>query len=76
MFSSGKPSVHTLADGRVCTVSATILPDGKVRLTTATDETTGSSKTQRTLVSDVPADIGTFMYAFDESTSITVSLRK
>ncbi len=70
--SSGKPSVHTLADGRVCTVSATILPDGKVRLTTATDETTGSSKTQRTLVSDVPADIGTFTYAFDESTTITV----
>jgi hypothetical protein len=70
--SSGKPSVYTLADGRVCTVTATVLPDGKVRLTAVTDETTGSSKTQRTLVSDLPADNGPFHFQFDERASITV----
>jgi hypothetical protein len=71
--SSGKPSSHTLADGRACTVTPTILPDGDVSLATKIDEKNGSRKT---LVFEAPVDGRAYTFAFDKSTVITVALRK
>ena len=71
--SSGQPSNHTLADGRVCTITPTVLPDGKVSLTTEIDETNGSKKT---LVFEAPVDGRAFTFAFDNNTVITLTLRK
>jgi hypothetical protein len=71
--SSGKPSSHTLADGRACTITPTVLPDGNVSLATVIDETNGSRKT---LVFEAPADGRACTFGFDQSTVITVALRK
>jgi hypothetical protein len=71
--SSGKQSSHTLADGRACTLTPTVLPDGDVSLATRIDETNGSTKT---LVFQAPADGRAYTFAFDKSTVITVALRK
>jgi hypothetical protein len=71
--SSGKPSSHTLADGRACTITPTVLPDGNVSLATVIDETNGSRKT---LVFEAPADGRACTFGFDKSTVITVALRK
>jgi hypothetical protein len=72
-ISSGKPSSHTLADGRACTITPTVLPDGNVSLTTTIDETNGSRKT---LVFEALADGRACTFGFDKSTVITVALRK
>lgn len=71
--SSGKPSSHTLADGRACTITPTVLPDGNVSLTTKIDETNGS---RRTLTFEAPLDGRAYTFGFDKSTVITVALRK
>jgi hypothetical protein len=71
--SSGKPSIHTLADGRACTLTPTALPDGNVGLATTIDETNGS---RRTLTFEAPVDGRAYTFAFDKSTVITVALRK
>ena len=71
--SSGKQSSHTLADGRACTITPTVLPGGDVSLATRIDETNGSTKT---LVFQAPADGRAYTFAFDKSTIITVALRK
>jgi hypothetical protein len=71
--SSGKPMIHTLADGRACTLTPTPLPDGNVSLATTIDETNGS---RRTLTFQAPADGRAYTFAFDKSTVITVALRK
>jgi hypothetical protein len=71
--SNGKPSSHTLADGRACTITPTVLPDGNVSLATVVDETNGSRKT---LVFEAPVDGRAYTFGFDKSTVITVALRK
>jgi hypothetical protein len=71
--SSGKPSSHTLADGRACTITPAVLPDGNVSLATTIDETNGSRKT---LVFEAPVDGRAYTFGFDKSTVITVALRK
>jgi hypothetical protein len=71
--SSGKPSSHTLTDGRACTITPTLLPGGDVSLATRIDETNGSTKT---LVFQAPADGRACTFAFDKSTIITLALRK
>lgn len=68
--SSGKASSHTLTDGRVCVITPTVLPNGKISLsTTAVNETNGG---WTTLVFETPAEKGTYTYALDTNTSITV----
>ena len=74
--SSGKPSPHTLADGRVCTITPTILPNGNVSLNTSIVETNGSTTRSRTLTFEAPADGRAYTFGFDNSTAITVALRK
>ena len=71
--SSGKPSSHTLADGRVCTITPTVLPDGNVRLATTINEINAS---RATLVFEAPADGRAYTFGFDKSTVLTVTLRK
>jgi hypothetical protein len=71
--SSGKPSSHTLADGRACTITPTALPDGNVSLATTINETNGLRKT---LVFEAPVDERVYTFSFDKSTVITVALRK
>ena len=71
--SSGKPTSHTLADGRVCTITPTVLPDGNVSLATTMNETNAS---RATLVFEAPADGRAYTFGFDKSTVITVALRK
>jgi hypothetical protein len=68
--SSGQPSSHTLADGRACTITPTILPDGNVSLTTRIDEAKGF----KTLTFETPIDGKAYTFAFDQNTSITVTL--
>ena len=70
--SSGKPSSHTLADGRACTITPTVLPDGNVSLTTRIDETNGF----KALTFEAPLDGRAYTFSFDKSTVITVALRK
>src|SRR5512133_3893768 len=71
--SGGKPSSHTLSDGRTCTITPSVLPDGNARLATTIDETNGSRKT---LVFEAPVDGRACTFAFDKTTVITVALRK
>jgi len=71
--SSGKQSSYTLADGRACTITPTVLPGGDVSLATRIDETNGSTKT---LVFQASSDGRAYTFAFDKSTIITVALRK
>jgi hypothetical protein len=72
--SEGVPSQHVLADGRMCTLTPTLLNDGKVKLvirirgTNAAGDVLSSS-----LVFDAVADQAT-TYAFDKSNVITVTL--
>lgn len=73
--SSGKPSRHTLADGRVCTFTPTILPGG-VSLATSIVETDGPATRSKTLTFEAPADGRAYTFGFDESTVITVALHK
>lgn len=71
--SSGKPRSHTLADGRACTITPTVLPDGHVSLSTTINETDGSRKT---LVFEATVDGRAYTFGFDKATVITVTLRK
>ncbi len=74
--SSGRPSRHTLADGRACTITPTILPSGSVSLATSIVETKGPTTRSRTLTFEAPADGRAYTFGFDESTLFTVALRK
>lgn len=74
--STGEPSRHTLADGRACTIMPTILPSGNVSLATSIVETNGPATRSRTLTFEAPADGRAYTFGFDESTVITVALRK
>src|SRR5262245_58616229 len=61
--SSGKPSSHTLADGRASTITTAVLPDGNVSLTTRVDEKIGF----KTLTFEAPADGRAVTFGLDES---------
>lgn len=74
--SSGKPSRRILADGRYCNITPTILPNGNVSLTTSIVEPNGSTTRSRTLTFEAPADGRAYSFGFDESTVITLALRK
>ena len=52
--SGSKPSSHVLADGRVCTITPTILADGNVKLATTIIETNASVVTQSSLDFESP----------------------
>jgi hypothetical protein len=68
--SNGKPSSYTLADGRTCTITPTLLPSHNARLTTTITEINGS---KRTLVFEVPPDGHADTFPIDNSTAITVT---
>jgi len=70
--SSGKPISRTLADGRVCTITPTVLPDGNASLTTKIIETNGWT----TLTFEEPVDGRAYTFSFGKSTVITVALHK
>jgi len=74
--SGGKPSSHTLADGRVCTITPSVMSDGDVKLTTTINETNVSGVKRSSLVFEAPVDGRAYTFAFDKSTIITVALRK
>jgi hypothetical protein len=70
---SGKPSTHTLADGRVFIVTPTVLPNGSVSLKTVVDDVDGARKTLTIETSTVGQPM---CFAFDKSTALKVFLRK
>ena len=74
--SGGLPSSHTLADGRVCTITPTVLADDNVKLTTTIVETNASGVKRSSLVFQAPIDGRAYTFGFDKSTVITVALRK
>jgi hypothetical protein len=71
-----KPSNHTLSDGRVCTITPTVLPDGNVNLTTIIVETNASGVKRSSLVFEAPVDGRPYTFGFDKNTILTVALRK
>lgn len=72
--SDGKPSSHILADGRVCTITPTILADGNVKLATTIIETNASGVKRSSLDFESPAVDRPMTFGFDKSTVITVAL--
>jgi hypothetical protein len=71
--SGGKPSSHILADGRVCTITPTILADGNVKLATSIIETNASGVKRSSL--DFESSVGRAVtFAIDKDTVITVTL--
>jgi len=71
--SSNKPTSHTLADGRVCTITPTLLPDGFASLAVRIDEANGSGQTK---VFQSSVDGRAYAFGFDSNTVITVALSK
>jgi len=74
--SGGKPSSHTLADGRVCTITPGVLSGGNVSLTTTINETNASGVKRSSLVFEAPVDGRAYTFEFDKSTVITVALQE
>jgi hypothetical protein len=72
--SGGKPSSHTLADGRVCTVTPTILADGNIKLATTIIETNASGVKESSLDFESAFVDRAMTYGFDKDTVITVTL--
>jgi len=70
----GKPSSHLLADGRVCTITPSILSDGNVKLSATIAETNASGITRKTLILESPAVDHPMTFACDKRTVITVAL--
>jgi hypothetical protein len=73
--SSGNPSSHILADGRICTVTPTVLPGGNVSLAITINETNASGVTHSSLVFEAPADRRAYTIGFDKDTVLTMALR-
>jgi hypothetical protein len=71
--SSGKPSSHTLADGRVCIITPTVLSDGSVSLAARVDDADGARRTLTIKTSTVGQPMA---FALDKSTALKVFLRK
>ena len=74
--SGGLPSSHTLADGRGCTITPSILADGNVKLATTIIETNASGVKQSSLVFEAPVDGRAYTFGFDKNTVITVTLHQ
>jgi hypothetical protein len=72
--SDGMPSSHILADGRVCTITPTILADGNVKLATTIIETNASGVKRSSLVFEAPVDGRAYTFGFDKDTVFTVTL--
>lgn len=70
--SSGKASSYTLADGRSCTITPTLLTSGNARLTVTIAESKGPKKT---LVFEVPPDGHPATLRIGQGTTITVAPR-
>jgi hypothetical protein len=75
-ISGGLASSHTLADGRVCTITPTVLADGNVKLATTIIETNASGVKRSSLVFESPADDRAHTFRFDKNTVITVALHE
>src|ERR1017187_9166016 len=71
--SGGIPSSHILADGRVCTITPSILADGNVKLATTIIETNASGVKRSSLDFESPVDRAV-TFAFDKDTVFTVTL--
>jgi len=74
--SGGLPSSHTLADGRVCTLTPTVLADKNVELATTIIETNATGVKRSSLVFQAPIDGRAYTYGFDETSVITVALHE
>jgi hypothetical protein len=74
--SGGLPSSHTLADGRVCTITPSILTDGNVKLATTIIETNASGVKRSSLVFEAPVDGRAYTFGFDKDTVFTVTLHE
>ena len=74
--SNGTPSSHVLADGRICVVTPSVLPNGNVRLAMTINETNASGVKHSSLVFEAPADGRPYTFGFDNSTVLTVALRR
>jgi hypothetical protein len=74
--SGGKPSSHILADGRVCTITPTVLADGNVNLATTIIETNASGVKRSSLVFEAPGWVAdrAYTFGFDKDTIFTVTL--
>ena len=72
--SGGKPSRHILADGKVCTITPTILANGNVKLATTITETNAAGVKQSSLDFESRAGDRPMTFSFDDSTVITVAL--
>ncbi len=70
--SDGKPVIHVLADGRTCTITPVLLPDGNVNLTTKITETNGF----RALTFEAPLNGRACTFGFDGGPVITVTVRR
>jgi hypothetical protein len=70
----GKPSSHTLDDGRVCTITPSVLPNGNVKLTTTIIETNASGVKRSSLVFESPVNGRACTFGFDKNTVLTVTL--
>ena len=70
----GKPSRHTLADGRVCTITPTLLADGDVKLATTIIETNASGLKRSSLDFKSPALDRAMTFGVDKDTVLTVTL--
>ena len=73
--SNGKPNSYTLADGRACIITPTVLQDGNVSLATRIGGT-NSFRTVTFVTFLAPVDGRAYTFGFDNSTIITVALRK
>jgi hypothetical protein len=74
--SDGKPSSRTLADGRVCTITPTLLTDGNVKLATTIIETNASGVKRSSLNFECPTLDRAMTFGFDKDTVITVTLHR
>jgi hypothetical protein len=72
----GLSTSHTLADGRVCTITPTVLTDGNVKLATSIIETNAAGVKRSSLVFESPADNRAYTFEFDKNTVITVALHE
>jgi len=72
--SADGPSSHILADGRVCTVTPSILPGGKASLAATIIETNASGVKRSSLALELPVDGRVTTFAFDKDTVMTVAL--
>ena len=72
--SSGKPNSYTLADGRICTITPTLLPDGNVNLDTTVIKTNATGWKRSSLSFQTPVIDRAYTFSFDKETVFRVRL--